>query len=262
VIRAERPARSGDVARREDEGMARAHLDRQPREVARMFDAVADRYDRMNAIMTLGQERRWRGVVARSLDVQPGDRVLDLAAGTGASSVPIKALGTQTVACDFSQGMLDVGRRRHPQLEFVAGDALRLPFHDQSFDAVTISFGLRNVADVDAALQEMARVTKPGGRLVILETSAPLRQPLRAGHDLYVDRLLPRLARLVASNGEAYEYLAESVGAWPLPAELSDRITQAGWSLVTWRQLLLGAVALHRAVRTEKPRADLDDKGL
>jgi demethylmenaquinone methyltransferase / 2-methoxy-6-polyprenyl-1,4-benzoquinol methylase len=230
--------------------MARAHLDRQPEEIARMFDAVADRYDRMNAVMTLGQERRWRGVVARALSVTPGDRVLDLAAGTGASSVPIEALGARTVSCDFSQGMLDVGRRRHPRLTFVAGDALRLPFRDGVFDAVTISFGLRNVSDVDAALQEMARVTRSGGRLAVLETSAPRRQPLRAGHDLYVDRLLPRLARLVASDGEAYEYLAESVGQWPAPAALAGRIGAAGWSAVRWQQLLLGAVALHRATRS------------
>jgi demethylmenaquinone methyltransferase/2-methoxy-6-polyprenyl-1,4-benzoquinol methylase len=229
--------------------MARAHLDRQPAEIASMFDAVADRYDRMNAVMTMGQERRWRGVVARALAVQHGDLVLDLAAGTGASSVPIEALGAHAVACDFSQGMLEVGHRRHAQLDFVAGDALRLPFRDEAFNAVTISFGLRNVADVDRALQEMARVTRPGGRIVVLETSAPLRQPLRAGHDLYVDRILPRLARLVASNGEAYEYLAESVGDWPAPAALAERLAAAGWSSVTWRQLLLGAVALHTATR-------------
>jgi demethylmenaquinone methyltransferase/2-methoxy-6-polyprenyl-1,4-benzoquinol methylase len=229
--------------------MARAHLDRQPREVAQMFDAVADRYDRMNAVMTLGQERRWRRVVASALAVKAGDRVLDLAAGTGASSVPIEGLGAHAVACDFSLGMLDVGRRRHPQIEFVAGDALKLPFRDQAFDAVTISFGLRNVADVDGALRELARVTRPGGRLVVLETSAPLRQPLRAGHDVYVDHVLPRLARLVASNGEAYEYLAESVGAWPNPGTLAERIAAAGWAAVSWRQLLLGAVAMHVATR-------------
>jgi demethylmenaquinone methyltransferase/2-methoxy-6-polyprenyl-1,4-benzoquinol methylase len=229
--------------------MARAHLDRQPGEIASMFDAVADRYDRMNAVMTLGQERRWRGVVARALAIRPGDVILDLAAGTGASSVPIAALGAHAVACDFSQGMLEVGRRRHPGLEFIAGDALRLPFRDEAFDAVTISFGLRNVADVDLALRELARVTRPGGRLVVLETSAPLRQPLRAGHDLYVDRVLPRLARLVASNGEAYSYLAESVGDWPAPAALAAQIGAAGWSAVSWRQLLLGAVALHSGTR-------------
>ncbi|HEX3822994.1 MAG TPA: class I SAM-dependent methyltransferase [Mycobacteriales bacterium] len=229
--------------------MARAHLDRKPGEVAKMFDAVADRYDRMNAVMTLGQERRWRGVVARALGVQAGDRVLDLAAGTGASSVPIAAMGARAVACDFSLGMLSVGHSRHPQLEFIAGDALNLPFRDGGFDAVTISFGLRNVADVAQALDEMARVTRPGGRLVVLETSAPLRQPLRAGHDVYVDHVLPRLARLVASNGEAYEYLAESVGEWPAPGVLAERIAAAGWSAVSWKQLLLGAVAMHTATR-------------
>jgi demethylmenaquinone methyltransferase/2-methoxy-6-polyprenyl-1,4-benzoquinol methylase len=229
--------------------MTRAHLDRQPREVAQMFDAVADRYDRMNAVMTMGQERRWRGVLARALAIRPGDRVLDLAAGTGASSVPIEALGAHAVACDFSLGMLEVGRSRHPQLEFVAGDALHLPFGEATFDAVTVSFGLRNVADIDIALHELARVTRPGGRLVVLETSAPLRQPMRAGHRVYVERVLPRLARLVASNGEAYEYLAESVGEWPAPAALAAQLGAAGWSSVSWRQLLLGAVALHTATR-------------
>lgn len=213
-----------------------------------MFDAVAARYDRMNAVMTMGQERRWRSVVARELDVQHGDRVLDLAAGTGASSVPIAAMGAQAVACDFSLGMLEVGTTHHPQLKFVAGDALRLPFADRAFDAVTISFGLRNVSNVDVALAELARVTRPGGRLVVLETSAPLRQPLRAGHHFYVERLLPRLARLVASNDEAYEYLAESVGVWPGPGALAAQIGAAGWTRVGWRQLMLGAVALHTAV--------------
>src|SRR5581483_3294899 len=137
--------------------MPRAHLDREPQEVARMFDAVADRYDRMNAVMTMGQERRWRGIVARTLAAGRGDRVLDLAAGTGASSLPLASAGADVVACDFSFGMLRVGHARHRALRFVAGDALRLPFGDGVFDAVTISFGLRNVADVAAALREMAR---------------------------------------------------------------------------------------------------------
>jgi demethylmenaquinone methyltransferase/2-methoxy-6-polyprenyl-1,4-benzoquinol methylase len=210
-----------------------------------MFDAVAEHYDRMNAVMTFGQERRWRRVVVASLGVGAGDIVLDLAAGTGASSVGIAATGATVIACDFSQGMLAVGRRRHPQLSMVAGDGLSLPFADHGFDAVTVSFGLRNVADVDRVLGELARVTKPGGRLAVLETSAPRRQPLRAGHRLYVERVMPRLARLAASNADAYRYLAESVGAWPAPDELARRIEAAGWSAVTWRPLLLGAVALH-----------------
>jgi demethylmenaquinone methyltransferase/2-methoxy-6-polyprenyl-1,4-benzoquinol methylase len=229
--------------------MARAQLDRRPGEVARMFDAVADGYDRMNAVMTFGQERRWRDVVARELSLRPGDRVLDLAAGTGASSMPFHSAGANVVACDFSQGMLAVGRREHPQLDLVAGDALRLPFRDGVFDAVTISFGLRNVADIDAALRELARVTRTHGRLVVLETSAPLRQPMRAGHRIYVDRLLPRLARLASSDAEAYAYLAESVGAWPAPEPLARRVADAGWAVVRWRQLMAGAVAMHSGIK-------------
>jgi demethylmenaquinone methyltransferase/2-methoxy-6-polyprenyl-1,4-benzoquinol methylase len=229
--------------------MPRAQLDRQPRDVARMFDAVADNYDRMNAVMTGGQERRWRRVVADSLAVGAGDVVLDLAAGTGASSVTLQQRGASVVACDFSEGMLAVGRRRHASVRFVAGDALRLPFRDAAFSAVTISFGLRNVADVDAALAELARVTRPGGRIAVLETSAPRRQPMRTGHDFYVRRVMPRLAKLAASNSEAYVYLAESMAAWPAPDALSDRIAAAGWERVTWRQLLLGAVALHSGYR-------------
>lgn len=230
--------------------MPRAQLDRQPREVARMFDAVADHYDRMNAVMTAGQERRWRRVVADALDLRPGATVLDLAAGTGASSAALQTNGARVVACDFSEGMLRVGRRRHPAVPFVAGDALRLPFADATFDAVTVSFGLRNFADVDAALAELARVTVPGGRLAILETSAPRHRALRAGHSLYVRRVMPRLARLVASDREAYDYLAESVEDWPGPVELAGRIAAAGWGTVRWRQLMLGAVALHRATRS------------
>ncbi|HVW81990.1 MAG TPA: class I SAM-dependent methyltransferase [Mycobacteriales bacterium] len=229
--------------------MPRAQLDRQPRDVARMFDAVADNYDRMNAVMTGGQERRWRRIVADTLAIGPADVVLDLAAGTGASSASLQARGATVVACDFSQGMLAVGRRRNQTMCFVAGDALRLPFADESFTAVTISFGLRNVADVDAALSELARVTRPGGRIAVLETSAPRRQPMRAGHHFYVRHVMPRLARLVASNSEAYDYLAESVRAWPGPEALAARIAAAGWERVTWRQMLLGAVALHTGSR-------------
>jgi demethylmenaquinone methyltransferase/2-methoxy-6-polyprenyl-1,4-benzoquinol methylase len=218
-----------------------------------MFDAVAEGYDRMNAVMTFGQERRWRAVVARELNLRAGDRVLDLAAGTGASSVPFQEAGAHVVACDFSQGMLAVGRREHPDLDLVAGDALRLPFRDGTFDAVTISFGLRNVADVDAALRELARVTRVRGRLVVLETSAPLGQPMRAAHGVYVDRLLPGLARLVSSDAEAYSYLAESVGSWPAPEPLARQISAAGWAVARWRQLMLGAVALHTATKPPEP---------
>jgi demethylmenaquinone methyltransferase / 2-methoxy-6-polyprenyl-1,4-benzoquinol methylase len=227
----------------------RATLDKRPADVARMFDAVAERYDAMNAVMTFGQERRWRRVIARAVAPGPGVRVLDLAAGTGASSTPFAAAGAATVACDFSAGMLAEGRRRHPQLTFVAGDALRLPFRDGSFDATTISFGLRNVADVDSALTELARVTRPGGRLAVLETATPPAAALRAAHGVYVDHVLPRVARLFASDPAAYRYLAESAGAWLTQPQLAEAIRDAGWEQVGWHDLMFGAVAVHTARR-------------
>jgi demethylmenaquinone methyltransferase/2-methoxy-6-polyprenyl-1,4-benzoquinol methylase len=229
--------------------MARATLDKRPDDVARMFDAVAGRYDAMNAVMTFGQERRWRRTVARMVEAGPGVRVLDLAAGTGASSVPFAAAGAQTVACDFSAGMLAEGHRRHPELTFVAGDALRLPFADATFDVVTISFGLRNVADVGCALAELARVTRAGGRLVVLETSTPAARPLAAMNRLYTNRVMPRIARLFSSDPSSYAYLAESATAWLPQPRLAEAIRAAGWHEVTWRDLMFGAVAVHCATR-------------
>src|SRR5215472_15219372 len=160
--------------------MAKADLDKRPADVAAMFDQVAARYDLLNDVLSLGQDRLWRRFVAATVAAGPGERVLDLAAGTGTSSRTFTVAGSYCVACDFSFGMLRVGARRiatgsavhrpgEGPVRFVAGDALRLPFADGSFDAVTISFGLRNVADPDAALAEMLRVTRPGGRLVICE---------------------------------------------------------------------------------------------
>ena len=212
-----------------------------------MFDAVADRYDRMNAVMTFGRERRWRRAVADALSLRPGMRVLDLAAGTGASSLPFAAAGAVPIACDFSPGMLAVGRRTHPDLTFVAGDALRLPFADAAFDATTISFGLRNVADVGQALAELARVTRPGGRLVILETSQPPARALRAMNRLYTARVMPLIARVFSSDPSSYAYLAESAGQWLDQQALADALRAAGWTGVGWRDLLFGAVALHSA---------------
>jgi demethylmenaquinone methyltransferase/2-methoxy-6-polyprenyl-1,4-benzoquinol methylase len=229
--------------------MARATLDKRPSDVARMFDAVAARYDRMNAVMTFGQERRWRRIVAETLALGAGDRVLDLAAGTGASSVPFARAGARPVACDFSAGMLAVGRRTHPELTFVAGDALRLPFTSDAFDAATISFGLRNVADVHEALVELCRVTRPGGRLVVLETSQPLARPLRVMNRVYTGGVMPLLARLFSSDPSSYSYLAESAGSWLDQQSLADALRAAGWTGVGWRDLMFGAVAVHSAVK-------------
>ncbi len=227
--------------------MTRADLDKAPSDVAAMFDDVAERYDLTNDVLSMGQDRRWRGLVLRAVDPRPGERVLDLAAGTGTSSVPFAAAGALVVPCDFSLGMLRVGKRERPVMPFVAGDATRLPFADDSFDVVTISFGLRNIVDPDAGLREMQRVTKPGGRLVVCEFSAPTWGPFRTVYVEYLMRALPPIARAVSSNPDAYVYLAESIRAWPDQSGLAARIADAGWHDVEWQNLSGGIVALHRA---------------
>jgi demethylmenaquinone methyltransferase/2-methoxy-6-polyprenyl-1,4-benzoquinol methylase len=229
--------------------VTRADLDKQPQDVASMFDGVAERYDLTNDVLSLGQTRLWRRAVREAVDAVPGERVLDLAAGTGTSAEPFRAAGAQVVPCDFSLGMLRVGKQRLAHLPFTAGDALRLPFADASFDAVTMSFGLRNVADIDAALRELLRVTKPGGRLVVCEFSHPTWAPWRTVYVEYLMRALPPVARRVSSNPEAYVYLAESIRAWPAQAALARRVAAAGWGEVAWRNLSGGIVALHRGVR-------------
>ncbi|MFF5264176.1 demethylmenaquinone methyltransferase [Actinomadura viridis] len=229
--------------------MTRASLDKQPADVAAMFDRTAERYDLLNGLMTGGQDRRWRRSVVEAVGARPGERILDLAAGTGTSSVPFAEAGAHTVACDFSLGMLRVGVRRQEgvrRLGFVAGDALRLPFADGVFDAVTISFGLRNVADTEAALREMRRVTRPGGRLLICEVSHPGNALFRFGHRMHLRFGLPTLAR-VSSNPDSYTYLAESTLAWPDQAALARIVQAAGWGGVRWRDLTFGVVALHHA---------------
>ncbi len=230
--------------------MTRASLEKQPHEVAAMFDGVAAKYDLTNDVLSLGQDRLWRRAVAQALDIRPGERVLDLGAGTGTSSLPFAAAGGRVVPCDFSLGMLREGKRKHPQLPLTAGDATRLPFADDSFDAVTISFALRNVHDSDAGLREMLRVAKPGGRLVICEFSHPTYRPFRTVYTEYLMRALPSVATKVSSNPDAYVYLAESIRAWPDQPALAGRLQDAGWSRVAWRNLSGGIVALHRGVKT------------
>ena len=231
--------------------MTRAGLDKQPRDIAAMFDGVARRYDVTNTVLSGGQDRRWRRLTRQTLELQAGELVLDLAAGTGVSTLELSQSGATAVACDFSLGMLRAGaaRRDREALPFVAGDAMQLPFADGVFDAVTISFGLRNVAGVTAALQEMARVTRPGGRLVVCEFSRPVWRPFRVVYLNYLMRALPWIAKRVSSNPDAYVYLAESIRAWPAQADLSATIASTGWGEVNYRNLTGGIVALHRAVR-------------
>lgn len=227
--------------------VTRATLAKDPKDVASMFDHVAARYDLTNDVLSLGQDRHWRREVVRAVAAKPGQRVLDLAAGTGTSSLPFQRAGATVVSSDFSLGMLSEGRHRFPDLPFVAGDATALPFADDTFDAVTISFGLRNVVDIDAALIEMRRVAKPGGRLVVCEFSHPTWGPFRTAYLEYLMRALPPIARRVSSAPEAYVYLAESIRAWPTQPELAARIASCGWSRPAWRNLSGGIVALHRA---------------
>jgi demethylmenaquinone methyltransferase / 2-methoxy-6-polyprenyl-1,4-benzoquinol methylase len=237
--------------------MSRADLDKRPGDVAAMFDGIAERYDLLNDILSAGQVRLWRRAVARITGARPGDRVLDLAAGTGTSALSFTATGADCVACDFSLGMLRAGQSRRAgrpprgggRLAPVAGDALRLPFRDEAFDAVTISFGLRNVASPGAALAEMRRVTRPGGRLVVCEFSTITIAPLDMLYRRYLINGLPAIARRTARNPEAYTYLAESISDWPAQRELAGVIEAAGWSAVRWRDLSLGVVAVHVARR-------------
>ena len=234
-------------------GVTRASLNKQPHEVASMFDDVAERYDLTNDVLSLGQDRVWRKEVARAVDARPAQKILDLAAGTATSSLPFARTGAYVVPCDFSLGMLQVGKRKHTWLPFTAGDATKLPFKDDTFDAVTISFGLRNVQDTDTALREMYRVTKPGGRVVICEFSHPTWAPFRTVYTEYLMRALPPVARAVSSNPDAYVYLAESIRAWPDQPALAERLQKAGWSKVAWRNLTGGIVALHRGRQGGRP---------
>ncbi|MEV6952663.1 demethylmenaquinone methyltransferase [Streptomyces sp. NPDC051183] len=229
--------------------MTRASLDKQPHEVASMFDGVAANYDLTNDVLSLGQARLWRKEVAKAVGARPGHTVLDLAAGTATSSLPFAATGAYVVPCDFSLGMLREGKKKHHWLPLTAGDATRLPFKDGVFDTVTISFGLRNVQDTDAALRELYRVTKPGGQVVICEFSQPTWAPFRTVYTEYLMRALPPVARAVSSNPDAYVYLAESIREWPDQPALAALLQKAGWGKVAWRNLSGGIVALHRGTK-------------
>jgi demethylmenaquinone methyltransferase/2-methoxy-6-polyprenyl-1,4-benzoquinol methylase len=218
-----------------------------------MFDGVARRYDVTNSVLSFFQDRRWRKRTREALRLAPGQLVLDVAAGTAVSTAELARSGATAIASDFSIGMLRAGKGKSTRrsLPFVAADALRLPFSDASFDAVTISFGLRNIVDVPAALIEFARVTKPGGRLVVCEFSTPVIPGFKQLYLNYLMRALPWAARRVSSNPDAYVYLAESIRSWPDQPTLTRTIAASGWSDVHWRNLTGGVVALHRAIKPD-----------
>lgn len=232
----------------------RADLGRDPSRVSGMFDQVAPGYDRTNTVMTFGNDALWRAATTRAVAPTRGERILDLAAGTASSSASLAASGAEVVAADFSPGMLAEGKRRHghlANLSFVEADATNLPFADDEFDAVTMSYGLRNVQQPKKALAELFRVTKPGGRLVINEFSTPPGALFRAAYRFYNAQVLPRVARVAGTNGEAYDYLNESIRDWPDQRTLASWIREAGWIDVAYRNLSFGIVALHRARKPE-----------
>ncbi|WP_033294260.1 ubiquinone/menaquinone biosynthesis methyltransferase [Amycolatopsis jejuensis] len=229
----------------------RAELDKRADQVSAMFDEVADGYDRTRSVLWFGQMGRWGRAVARALELTPGQRVLDVAAGTGTSSRVLAGPGVEVVGCDFSAGMLRVARRRVPEIAFVPGDAMSLPFAEAAFDAATISFGLRNVADRVRALAEMRRVVRPGGRVVVAEYSHPASALTNAAFQTYLRKAAPRIARALSTNAPAYDYLADSILAWPTQLELAADLQRAGWERVAWRDLSGGVVALHRGFRPQ-----------
>jgi demethylmenaquinone methyltransferase/2-methoxy-6-polyprenyl-1,4-benzoquinol methylase len=232
--------------------VSKADLSKKPQQVSEMFDGVAKNYDKANDLLSFGSARIWRKKVAKLVNSQPGQKILDLAAGTGSSSIVFLREGVKVVAADFSMGMLEEGRKRHPELEFVFADASALPFADREFDTVTISFGIRNVEKTEVALAEMLRVLKTGGKLVVCEFSRIPNKLLHSLYRFYLRNILPTLSGLVSKTPEAYSYLAESIDAWPSQQELVKIIESAGFESVSYINQTLGIVAIHSGF---KPKA-------
>lgn len=236
--------------------MKRADLDKRPADVSAMFDEVSRGYDMTNTLMSLGTDRIWRYQTRRAVDPRAGQRILDLACGSGVSTVSLASTGARVTGVDFSPGMLEVARERHgdhPRVDFEQGDATDLPFHADTFDAATIQYGLRNVADPEKAISELFRVVKPGGRVVIAEFSQVENPLWRGMYRTWMRVASPVIAKLSGSNAVAYDYLDESIESWVDRATLSKWMRRAGFVDVEVRVLTGGIVALHRGfVPTQK----------
>ncbi|CAB4610489.1 MAG: hypothetical protein RL270_184 [Actinomycetota bacterium] len=225
--------------------MARANLNKDPDDVSKMFDGVANRYDFLNDLLSLGRTKAWRKVVTSIIGPKPGLKILDIAAGTGSSTRPLVDAGADVIALDFSAGMIEIGRKRHKDIKFVQGDALNLPFEENVFDVTTISFGLRNTSNIDSALKDSLRVTKSGGKIVIAEFSHPSNSIFRFIYLNYLMKAIPIISKKISKNPDAYVYLAESIRAWPNQEGLASKMRDAGWKSVAWQDLTFGIVAVH-----------------
>ncbi|MFM8191902.1 MAG: demethylmenaquinone methyltransferase [Candidatus Nanopelagicus sp.] len=225
--------------------MARANLNKDPDDVSKMFDGVANRYDFLNDLLSLGRTKAWRKVVTSIIGPKPGLKILDIAAGTGSSTRPLVDAGADVIALDFSAGMIEIGRKRHKDIKFVQGDALNLPFEENTFDVTTISFGLRNTSNIDLALKDSLRVTKSGGKIIIAEFSHPSNSIFRFIYLNYLMKAIPIISKKISKNPDAYVYLAESIRAWPNQDGLASKMRDAGWKSVAWQDLTFGIVAVH-----------------
>lgn len=236
----------GASAGRLEEGQVRA-----------MFDRIASVYDAMNAVMTAGLHHRWRARAADLARVGPGDRVLDVATGTGDLAIALRSRvqpGGEVVGMDFSEAMLERARAKAPSITFEAGNALELPYDDGAFAAATVGFGARNFDDLERGVREMARVVKPGGRVVILEITTPTRPPLSTFFSLWFDRIVPALGR-VAGDPEAYTYLPNSVKRFPDARGLGEVLDRCGLVDVGWVLTAGGIIALHHGTKRDVPAA-------
>jgi demethylmenaquinone methyltransferase / 2-methoxy-6-polyprenyl-1,4-benzoquinol methylase len=209
-----------------------------------MFDRIAGVYDVMNSVMTVGMHQRWRERAVELARIAPGARALDVATGTGDLAVALRGAGAEVVGCDFSEEMLERARRKDPSVRFEWADALELPYEDDSFDAATVGFGARNFSDLSRGLAEMARVVRPGGRVVVLEITEPQKPPLSTFFSLWFDRAVPALGRL-AGDEDAYSYLPMSVKRFPGPEKLAGELAAAGLDDIRWVLTAGGIIAIH-----------------
>ena len=229
----------------ENSAVVRANLNKDPDDVSKMFDDVANRYDFLNDLLSLGRTKAWRRAVTSIIAPKPGMKILDIAAGTGSSSRPLVDKVAEVTALYFSQGMIEQGRKQNKNINFVQGDALKLPFEDNSFEVTTISFGLRNTSNTEIALKEALRVTKDGGRIVVAEFSHPVNPIFKKIYLNYLMKALPVIVKKISKNPDAYIYLAESIRAWPDQAELASIMRDSGFKSVAWQDLTFGIVAVH-----------------